>query len=156
MGDVGTSLRPSSLEMNRYVLPISFLLTLDTSPISSSVLGTLHCLHAEYKAAAATPSMLLPRIRFLSTAFRYTTAAVSLTFCDNPSADAILSSSESAKARFLSVALLTRIRRCHFLSLYNWALLLLDMDFPYESRFLQSIIVDNPLSVSYTHLRAHE
>ena len=47
---------------------------------------------------------------------------------------------------FLSVALLTRMRRCHFLSLYNCALLLLDMDFPYESRFLQSIIVDNPLS----------
>ena len=44
-------------------------------------------------------------------------AAVSLTFLGRPIAEAILSSSDSANARFLSVALDTRILLCHFLSL---------------------------------------
>ena len=111
-------------------MPISFLLTLDTSAISSSVLGTPFWRHAAYSAAAATPSMLLPRIRFLETALRYTTADVSLMFRGRPSADAILSSSDSANARLRSVAFDTLMRLCHFLRRYSWALFLEEMDLP--------------------------
>ena len=57
-------------------------------------------------------------------------AAVSLTFLGSPMADAILSSSDRANARFLSVALETRILLCHFLSLYSWALFLVGMLLP--------------------------
>jgi hypothetical protein len=43
-------------------------------------------------------------------------AAVSRTLRGKPMAEAMRSSSLKAKARFLSVALETRMRRCHFLS----------------------------------------
>src|SRR6058998_4354534 len=59
---------------------------------------------------------------------------------------AIRSSSLSANARFRSVALLTRIRRCHFRSRYSCARFRVGIDFPYESLFFQPIVVESPLS----------
>src|SRR5208337_2708748 len=80
------------------------------------------------------------------TASRYTTAAVSRTFLGRPSAEAMRSSSDSANARFRSVALLTRMRRCHLRRRYNWARFLEEIARPYESRLRQSIMVERPLS----------
>ena len=63
IGLVGFKFNSSSFEINRKDLLISFLSTRATSAISFNVRGTLNILHAAYKLAAATPSMLLPRIR---------------------------------------------------------------------------------------------
>ncbi len=57
-------------------------------------------------------------------------AAVSRMFRGRPMLEAILSSWVRAKARFRSVALLTRIRRCHLRSRYSCALFLVGMDLP--------------------------
>ncbi|OPY27900.1 MAG: hypothetical protein A4E31_01000 [Methanomassiliicoccales archaeon PtaU1.Bin030] len=116
--------------MKRYVRPISFLPTREELATSSRVLGTLHWRQAAYRDAATTPSMLRPRMRFLLTAFRYTMAAVSRTFLGNPMAEAILSSSDRAKARLRSVALDTLILRCHLRRRYSWARFLVGMLFP--------------------------
>src|SRR5256886_15229910 len=132
--------------MNRYVRPISLRPTRDEFAISSRVLGTLHCRHAAYRDAATTPSIDRPRIRFLFTALRYTIAAVSRTFRGRPMPLAIRSSSLSANARFRSVALLTRIRRCHFRRRYSWARFRAGIDLPDESLFFQPVVVDGPLS----------
>src|SRR5881409_798798 len=132
--------------MKRYVRPISLRPTRDEFAISSRVLGTLHWRHAAYNDAATTPSIDRPRIRFLFTAFRYTIAAVSRTFLGSPIPLAIRSSSLRANARFRSVALLTRIRRCHFRSRYSCARFRVGIDFPYESLFFHPIVVESPLS----------
>src|SRR5438034_9702445 len=132
--------------MNRYVRPISLRPTRDEFAISSRVLGTLHCRHAAYSDAATTPSIDRPRIRFLFTALRYTIAAVSRTFLGRPMPLAIRSNSLSATARLRSVALLTRIRRCHFRSRYSWARFRVGTALPYESLFFHPIVVEGPLS----------
>src|SRR2546430_16543202 len=132
--------------MNRYVRPISLRPTRDEFAISSSVLGTLHCRHAAYNDAATTPSIDRPRIRFLFTALRYTIAAVSRTFRGRPIPLAIRSSSLRANARLRSVALLTRIRRCHFGRRDSWPRFRVGVDWPYESLSFQRTVVESPLS----------
>ncbi len=90
--------------------------------------------------------MLLPRIKWASTASLYIFAEHSLKFFWRSRFEAIRSSSLKANVRFLSVASETRIRLCHFRSLYIWPLNFGEISFPKISRFFQSIIVLNPLS----------
>ena len=63
-----------------------------------------------------------------------------------PMPEAMRSSSLRAKARLRSVALLTRMRRCHLRRRYSWARLRVGIDLPYESLFFHPIMVDRPLS----------
>src|SRR5438093_13327870 len=126
--------------MNRYVRPISLRPTRDEFAISSRVLGTLHCRHAAYREAATTPSIDRPRIMLLFTAFRYTIAAVSLTFLGRPMPLAIRSNSLSANSSLRSVALLTRIQRYHFRSRYSWAWLRVGIDLPYNALLFRPFV----------------
>ena len=105
--------KPSSLEINRYVLPISFLRH-----------GTLRRSRQAYGArCTAGRPRRAPLLRHLRCSVPGSGSCPlhhgrprrrsHARFRGRPRAEAIRSSSESAKARFLSVALLTRILRCH-------------------------------------------